>query len=71
MGNPKVWVLLTLACFTSCLVPVIVTLPFAPGPGDFSLEQLTLAPVVLVINFKLSPPRPTGQPQPHRYAHFG
>lgn len=50
--------LLTLACFTSCLVPLIVTVPFAPGLCVLSLEQETLAPVVLVISFNPSPPRP-------------
>lgn len=55
---PNAKILQTFACSTSCLVPVIVTLPFAPGTWVFSLEQDTLAPVVLVMNFKLSPPRP-------------
>ncbi|TNN50565.1 hypothetical protein EYF80_039205 [Liparis tanakae] len=56
---------LTLACSTSCLVPVIVTLPVAPAPCDFSLEQTTLAPVVLVMSFRLSPPRPATNVSTH------
>lgn len=71
MCHPDTQIQQTLACATSCLLPVIVTLPFDPGTCIFSLEQDTLAPVVLVINFRLSPPRPADSyTKPETVAEF-